>query len=392
MKKELLEKIFNAKKNLIITGETTGGKTTNIIFPIVGEMINNQESLLILDPKKEYISKYNKLLKENDYTNIIINLRDTDQSEGWNPLTYPYELYKNGKHSKSQEEIEKIADTIFYERHTDDPFWMNTSKALFEGLVLALFEDGKEEEINLDSINDMLECLTSKTLGTDLTTAYIKSKGKESKAYILTAPTVLAPPETKESILSVTRMKLKVYVAREEMNFLLNKTTFNFDDILNKKVAIFLINKDESRTVSDIASLFINQVYDYLINNNHKYKFNFVVDNFDTLNNLSGLQNTLGSSTARNIKFIIATRQYEELCKLYGSYMLKLCDTIEINADDINVNLSGKEYKLDKDFANIVVPESKIDYPKLNTKAIKHFNITRYVSEHHLLDTIVEDK
>jgi type IV secretory pathway TraG/TraD family ATPase VirD4 len=343
MKKELLEKIFNAPKNLIVAGETTGGKTTNIIFPLVEKMIDNQESILMLDPKKEYLNKYDSILDKKGYNKIIINLRDTNFSEGWNPLEYPYELYKKGCIDKAQEEIEKLGEIIFYEEGDNDPFWTDTAQSLFEGLVLALFEDGKESEINFVSINDMLEGLESKSLGIDLTTAYIKSKGTDSKPYILTTPTILAPRETKGGILSVARSKLKLYVARENLSLLMSKSTFKFDDILNKKTAIFIINKDESKSVSNIAYMFINQVYDYLLNNEHKYKFDFILDNFDTLNNFKSLSGMLGSSTARNIKIVLATRQYDELSKIYGNYTMKLCDKIEIGTDNIDIDLSGKE-------------------------------------------------
>ena len=31
-----------------------------------------------------------------------------DKSEGWNPLEYPYNLFKNGEQDKAQEYLEKI--------------------------------------------------------------------------------------------------------------------------------------------------------------------------------------------------------------------------------------------------------------------------------------------
>ena len=93
MEKELLEKLFNSNKNLIVEGEMGIGKTTNVLFPIVDRSIDNKESLLILDSKEEYLNQYYGKLKENNYNTIIINLRDMDKSEGWNPLEYPYNLY-----------------------------------------------------------------------------------------------------------------------------------------------------------------------------------------------------------------------------------------------------------------------------------------------------------
>ena len=78
MKNEILEKVLNAHKNLIITGDVASGKTTNVLFPIVDNAINKKESLFILDSREEYINKYYDKLKENNYNIVILNLRDMD--------------------------------------------------------------------------------------------------------------------------------------------------------------------------------------------------------------------------------------------------------------------------------------------------------------------------
>ena len=67
MKKEILEKMFNSKKNLIVSGDISTGKTENVVFPVVEEIINNNQSLLVLDSKEEYINKYYDKLKEKNY-------------------------------------------------------------------------------------------------------------------------------------------------------------------------------------------------------------------------------------------------------------------------------------------------------------------------------------
>ena len=58
MKKEILEKMLDSKKNLIVSGDISTGKTLNVLFPLVKEIIDRKESLLILDSKEEYINKY----------------------------------------------------------------------------------------------------------------------------------------------------------------------------------------------------------------------------------------------------------------------------------------------------------------------------------------------
>ena len=101
MKKEILEKLFNRQQNLIIEGNVSSGKTTNVLFPMVDKIIEKKENLLILDAKEEYLHQYQEKLKANGYQTIILNLREPDKSEGWNPLWYPYLLYQAGKKDKA---------------------------------------------------------------------------------------------------------------------------------------------------------------------------------------------------------------------------------------------------------------------------------------------------
>ena len=79
MKREVLEEIINSQKNLIVDGDVASGKTTNVLFPLVDEMINKKESMFILDSREEYINEYYDKLKENDYNIITINLRQQDK-------------------------------------------------------------------------------------------------------------------------------------------------------------------------------------------------------------------------------------------------------------------------------------------------------------------------
>lgn len=99
---KILSSVFNARKNLIVEGNMLSGKTTNIMFPIVENIISKKEAFLVVDSKYEYINQYYNELKENNYDIIFINLKSVSRSNGWNPLTYPYKLFKNGEVDRSQ--------------------------------------------------------------------------------------------------------------------------------------------------------------------------------------------------------------------------------------------------------------------------------------------------
>ena len=90
MKKVEIKKLLNRNKNLII-------EKSDILNDILSEKIKRNESFLMSDTSYMCIDKHYEELKNKGYNTIIINLKDTMHSEGYNPLSYPYRLFKNNK-------------------------------------------------------------------------------------------------------------------------------------------------------------------------------------------------------------------------------------------------------------------------------------------------------
>jgi len=198
MNEEVVRKIHDTNKNLIINGDISIGKTKNVGFPLVNNIIESKESFLILDSKEEYLTKYYDSLKEKDYNIIIINLRDFNKSEGWNCLEYPYQLYKKGETDKALDYLESIGKELFYEKNSTDPFWNNAASDLFTGIALGLFQDANPEEINFCSINHLLSANDIKTATSNELTEYFRTKEKTNPAYISASEAVFAPTETRD--------------------------------------------------------------------------------------------------------------------------------------------------------------------------------------------------
>jgi len=377
MKKELLEKEVKATKNVIVTGDISVGKTTKTMFPLVEKMMEKNESMLIMDPKEEYISRYYEDFKAKGYRTIILNFRDFDKSDGWNPLEYPYNLYKKGNTDKALEYIEKIGKTIFYESGNVDPFWSSTATDFFIGVTLGLFEDGKEEEIHLNSINELFNGVNRRFGNSDYTTTYLKSKEPSSQAYLCASSTLLAPRETKDSILSVARQKIRTYVSREKLNHFMNKTTFEYEDIASTPTVIFVIAKDENKSLNTIPAMFIEQLFSALVDLKVTNKFNFVLDSFDIIERYNDFVDMLGSGISRNIKFYIGTRSLDKMFEDYGMYLKELCNIITVATDKIEIN----NEKIANEYEELEQKESKIEYPTLNSKEIQLIDLEKLIRD-----------
>ncbi len=386
MNAEILKKITDSDRNLMINGDISTGKSRNVGFPLINKMIDSKESFFILDSKTEYLNKYYNLLKEKNYNIVIINHRDLKNSEGWNPLEYSYNLYKKGQKDAALNYIDQIGKEIFYEEDTVDPFWSQSSSDLFTGITLGLFEDGTPSEINLTSVSNMLDTAAEKIGNSCYLTEYFKTKNKNDSAYVYASGSVFAPSETRGSILAVAKQRLRILVSRDLLNQQLNKTTFDIDSILNKPTAIFFIAKDESIYLNPLVSIFINQLFSILIDNDNKNKFSFVLDNFDSLINVNDLIPMLSAGIARNIKFMIFTRSKEKLQKQYGAYISKLTNEIEVSTKEITLRLNGEEQKIKNTKSRVKTEPAEITYPKLKNSVIKIFDVRNYlVSKNNII-------
>lgn len=384
MKKEMLEKVYNAQKNIIVSGDMATGKTTSVLFPLVDKMIEQQESLMILDSKEEYINKYYKSLKEKNYNIVVLNLKDLDKSDGWNPIQIAYELYKDGNTDKAMDYLDKVAKIMFYEESSVDPFWASAASDFFTGVVLALFEDADKDEINLNSVSMMFEGVNEKFGASDYLTNYFKLKDPSSQSYVSASTTVLAPKETKGSIVSVAKQRLRTYVSREKLSILMNKTTFNYKDIATKPTAIFFIAKDESKYLNALAAMFIEQLFTVLFDTfdfKSSNKFNFVLDNFDIIEKVNEFTDMLSSGLSKRIKFTVSTRSLEDLTAKYGNYITKLSNIIYVASGLLKIKIDDKDETIENKFEKIIDVYNEVDYPKLNHVSIKVFDLKKFVRE-----------
>lgn len=380
MKEEILDNLLKANKNLIIEGDMSTGKTTNIIFPLMKKIIKQNENLIILDSKEEYINNFYENLKQNDYNIIVFNLRNLKKSFGFNPLEYGYNLYQKGQRDKASEYVNKIGKTLFYEKNIGDPFWQNEATNLFIGMVLGLYEDALDKEINFASINAILRGFVEKYGASNYSTEYFKSKDEDLKAYIMAAPTIFAPKDTMEGIISTVRQRLLFCTINQELNMVLNKTTFNYEDLLNKPTAIFMIGQDESKDINKLLAVLIINLFIFLIANQGKFKTNFILDNFDTIEYIDGFKQMLDSGINRNMKFIIATRSLDLILNTYDKYILKLCNLITLTGLNIKATINNETQEIRFEPTNLKLDNKKVDYEVPLLKMAQVFDLKKFMN------------
>ena len=323
--------VDNSEYHNLIIGSTGAGKTQVIVNPLVKILGKAGESMIITDPKGEIYEENANMLREKGYNVVLLNFRNPQDGSGWNPLTLPYEYYRSGNQDKAIELVDDLAVNILYDENAQnqDPFWEKTSADYFAGLTLALFEDAKPEEINLNSISLMSTLGEEKVKGMPggktYITEYFNTKDPQSTAYVDASSTLMAPSDTKASILSVFKQKIKLFASRENMSEMLSHSDFDMKDIGRKKTAVFIVIQDEKKTYHSLVTIFIKQCYETLIdvaqespNGKLAYRTNFILDEFANMPPLKDVTTMVTAARSRSMRFNFIIQNFAQLTQVYG--------------------------------------------------------------------------
>ena len=184
--------------------------------------------------------------------------------------------------------LNDVALNILYDpsNKSESDFWEKSAADYFSGLALGLFQDAKEEEVNLNSINVMSTVGEERYATSNYIKEYFGMKGEKSNAYMFASSTINAPNDTKGGLLATFRQKIRNFSTGESLSEMLSYSDFNMKDIGNGKTAVFMIIHDEKKTYHPLMTIFIKQCYETLIDvaqeNGGKLpvRTNFILDEF----------------------------------------------------------------------------------------------------------------
>ena len=312
----------------IVVGSTGSGKTQAVVFPMVQSLAKKGESMIITDPKGEIYEGTGNMLKERGYNIVLLNFRNPQNGNGWNPMALPYQLYKEGNTDKSIELLDDLALNILYEEKNGnaDPFWEKSAADYFTGLALGLFEDATEKQINLNSIN-LMSSLGEERFGgpnNNYIKEYFNSKDPSRPAYVNASGTVYSAEDTKQGVLSTFKQKIKLFSSRDNLSEMLSYSDFDMKEIGRQKTAVFMIVQDEKKTLHPLATIFIKQVYETLIDVAQEsggklpYRTNFILDEFANMPPLKDVTTMVTAARSRLIRFTFIIQNYAQLTQVYG--------------------------------------------------------------------------
>ena len=374
----------------LVIGATGSGKTQDTILPAIKILAKKGESVVVTDPKGEIYEKAGGLLKKNGYNIILLNFRNPQNGNTWNPLELPYRLYKSGNQDKAIELLDDLALNILYDESSanNDPFWEKTAADYFSGIALAMFEDTTEDKININSINMTATVGEDKFGGSTYIKEYFNMKDPASAAYVNASGTVMAPSETKGGIISVFKQKVKLFASRENLSEMLSYSDFQLDSIGKQPTALFIIIQDEKKTLHSLATILIKQIYETLIDVAQSnggalpVRTNFLLDEFANMPPLKDVTTMITAARSRQIRFTMIIQNFAQLNKVYGK---DDAETIKGNCGNIIYLISTELAALEEISKLCGEKKSKKDDKTASTPLVTVSDLQRMKQFDHIL-------
>ena len=316
--------VDNSNMHTLVIGATGSGKTAGIVNPTMKHLIKAKESIVITDPKGEIYEDNYKILKDAGYQIIVLNFREPQKGSCWNPYDLPYKYQKEGNYDKANELLNDLSTNIVVDGQGQDPFWQNAAADYLTGLGLALFQDAPLEEVNINSINLMINQGEERYGASTYMKEYYKMQDPTSPVAINMAGTVTTADETKAGIMTVLQQKVKTLAVTRNLSEMLSKNDFDMASIGEKPTALFMIIQDEKTTYHSLATIFIKQCYECLISTAYKHggqlpvRTNFLLDEFANMPKIKDIATMVTAARSRHIKFTFIIQNFAQLDKTYG--------------------------------------------------------------------------
>ena len=311
------------------------GKSASYSIPNAYQMLG---SYVFTDPKGELYDKTAGFLKSNGYEIKILNLVKPQNSDGYNPLM----------HISSELDVDVIANTIVkgqkIEGSKSDPYWDDMAEMLLKALIYYLIATRPEEEQNLASCAELVRA-ANKNGGSNLLTDLISQLPYDHPARMYYKSIEIAPEKTYGSILSTLQSKLGKFDSKEIAE-LTSTNTIDFEDIGNKKTAVYVISSDTHTAYDFLLTIFFSQMIQQLYNHaddnggSLKVPTYFILDEFANIGQVPDFDKKISTSRSRKISFSVILQNLDQLEATYE----KSYETIIGNCDT-HIFLGSNSYK-----------------------------------------------
>ena len=313
-------------KNILVFGGSGTGKSACYIKPNILQKLG---SYVITDPKGELYRETSRYLAENGYDVKVLNLVDPEYSDRYNPLA----------HIRDYADVDIIAHTIVEggssegQGKSSDPFWDNTAKMLLKACIYYVISVLPPEQQNLSSCLNIVRAGGSdESIFDKLFVGELKPEHPGRKEY---EGIRVGADKTKQSIAISLVSKLSHFDSPNMMR-ITTSNDISFEDLGEKKMALYVISPDSHTTYNYILTIFYGQLLQrlYALADRNGGSLNqpvyLLLDEFPNIGKIPDFNQKLSTSRSRLISMSIIVQSLDQLVDLFKDLhenIIANCDT-----------------------------------------------------------------
>ena len=340
-----LNLIYNVVHALFV-GMSGKGKSQTFVLTMINSNIDAGESMFVHDPKGELRATLKDKLDREGYRTIVINFVNPDEGDGWNPLSFAYDRWKKavekapGKDyhkadlSEAIELVIDISRTISFQEDAQNPFWHEGAGDMIAAAAYFMMEEGVEENVNFTSINYLYQ-LGENGKDKNLLDKYLtKYRTPEDQSVLKMDTYRSAEGVTKSGLKATFKNKMSLLTATPAMQRMLGANTWSWDEIFDKKTAIFMTTHDEKTTYYPLVTIFIKQLYESMIkwtrdhmseyNNKLKIPWHLYIDEMGLLPEIKDIEAMFGAGRSRGMHIYCFFQSFAQLVQKYETEGAKI--------------------------------------------------------------------
>lgn len=238
------------------------------------------------------------------------------------------------------EQLATICKAICEEKNAKQPHFWQMSQAMMEGIVCFLLEyeyiddDGNlrrldEKQINFKNIKQVkVEGFDNFQINGKSQTIigyYLQNFRKTTDKSVEKLSAILSTgSEERGSIFTTFDNKISLGTIDDRICEMMCETSFDWDDIINKPTAIFMVVHSEKNLYYPFVTLFFNQLYEEMVRISREHggrlprSFSFIWDEFGVSPAVPDIESKFNTCRSMGMRLMVAFQDYAQIEKQYG--------------------------------------------------------------------------
>lgn len=319
--------VVSDNKHLICLGNTGAGKTRRILIESLCVLGLSGESIIVSDPKGELYQMTSQFFNKLGYRVNVIDFKTPKKSNKYNFLQPIINSIDDNDIKRAEDLTWDLVENIVQKTNSNsDPLWENGEKSIIAGSIMTVLLENKNNRDyqNLTNVYSFISnmCQTDEN-GFMPLTEYIENLPEDNPAKKIFSISTIAPEKTRSSFFTSALSTLRLF-SSNSIYTMTNDSDFKLEDIGEKKCIRYIILPDERTTFYTLATLFVSQQYQALVNladsrgGKLKIRNNFILEEFGNFTKIANFENMLTVSRGRNIRFNMFLQSFAQLETKYS--------------------------------------------------------------------------